>query len=72
MNRLDIFADLDHVHDDSLDSHHVPDKSVSIEFQFRLDVLFLFRLQRLDCGSNLLNNLKNFFRNFWFFKLIRF
>jgi hypothetical protein len=53
MNGLDIFANLDQIHDNGFDSHHVADKGVSTEFQFRLDVLFLLRLQSLYGGTKL-------------------
>lgn len=53
MNRLDIFADLDHIHHHGLDTHHVTDKSVPVEFELRFNVFLFLWLQSLYCCSDL-------------------
>ena len=56
---LDKFADFDHVHDDTLDSHHVAHEFLSAELELRFDIFLLLGLQCLYSGPELIPLMKH-------------
>jgi len=50
---LDVLAPVDHVHHQSLESHHIANKNLAFELGFRLHVFLLFGVDAADTGPNL-------------------